>query len=138
MDVKRMLREFFGTSEAPRMPNLSAAETYLISSYVRREFHPEDWTDTTARILEMVAKIECELPFHFVTHGPETKYRIFVPRDSDKFRREGYKIGRLLETLFGNRGYSVSSMGEQKPVDSTEARKYGTGWGWNVYVSLPH
>lgn len=137
MNVKRILREFLGTSETPRMPNLSAVETHLISSCVRREFRPEDWTDATERILGMIAKIERELPFHFVTHGTETKYQIFVPRDSEKFQREGYKIGRLLETLFNNRGYSVYSMGEQKPVDSPEARKYGTGWGWNVFVTFP-
>lgn len=137
MNVKRMLRDFLGMSGTPRMPNLSVAETYLVSSYVRREFPPEEWTRTTQSVLGMIAQIECELPFHFVTNGLETKYQIFVPRDSEKFQREGYKIGRLLETLFTNRGYSVYSMGEQKPVDSPEARKYGTGWGWNVFVSLP-
>lgn len=137
MNVKRMLRDFLGTNETPGMPNLSAAETFLISSYVRREFRPEDWTDATARILGMVSKIERELPFHFVTHGMETKYQIFVPRDSEKFQREGYKIGRLLETLFNNRGYSVYSLAEQKSADSPEAKKYGTGWGWNVFVTFP-
>lgn len=135
MDVKKLVRNFLGKTTA--MPRLSASENLFLSSYVRREFHPKDWTDATVRILEMVAKIECELPFHFVTHGVETKYQIFVPRDSDKFGREGYKIGRFLEKLFEERGYSVYAIAEQKPVDSPETIKYGTGWGWNVFVSFP-
>lgn len=136
MDVKKLLRDFLGETMAT--PRLSAAETYSLSAYVRSEFRPEDWTEATARTLGMIGKIETELPFHFVTNGLETRYQIFVPRDSDQFGREGYKIGRFLEKFFEERGYSVYALAEQKPANSPEARKYGTGWGWNVFVSFPN
>ena len=135
MEVRKLLRGFLG--EKIEMPRLSADETLALSAYVRSDFRPEEWTDVTERILEMIAKIERELPFHFVRNGTETKYGIFVPRDSERFNREGYKIGRFLEKFFEERGYKAYSLAEQKPADSAECKKYGTGWGWNVFVYIP-
>lgn len=135
MEVRKLLRGFLG--EKSEMPRLSADETLALSAYVRTGFRPEDWMETTERILEMIAKVERELPFHFVRGGAETKYGIFIPRDSERFHREGYKIGRFLEKFFEGRGYQTYSLAEQKPVDSAEYKKYGTGWGWNVFVYFP-
>ena len=116
---------------------MDSGEMALLSFSVRSKFPPEKWAEITLRIGKYLMAIESELPVHFVLNGMDVPYRFFVPRDSNEFEREGWKIGEFLEDLFEMRGYRTYSMGEQKPVDSPEAEEYGTGWGWNIHIAIP-